>query len=80
MAILATDLTAAFDIIDHSILLEKMENIGVRNKEYSFIQSYLEDRKTYCKVQGFNGTIRDSKPYSVIQGGKLSGQFLEFIQ
>ena len=74
-AILATDLTAAFDIIDHAILLEKMEHMGVCDKEYSIIQSYLENRSYYCEVQGFLGPLRKAKPYSVIQGDKLSGQF-----
>ena len=73
--ILATDLSNAFDLIDHQILLQKFEHIGVRGKAYQVIQSYLEDRNYFCEVQGFHGTLKKCRPYSVIQGGKLSGQF-----
>merc|ERR1711954_612432 len=73
--ILATDLTAAFDTIDHLILLQKMEHIGIRGKPLEVIQSYLSERQSYCEVQGFCGKLRPSRAYSVIQGGKLSGQF-----
>ena len=47
--ILATDLSNAFDLIDHQILLQKFEHIGVRGKAYFVIQSYLEDRNFFCE-------------------------------
>ena len=74
-AIHTTDLTSAFNLVDHSIMLEKMEHVGIRGKPYAVIESYLSNRRTYCEVQGFTSNTKDSKPYSVIQGGKLSGQF-----
>ena len=55
---LSTDLSNAFDLIDHQILLQKFEHIGVRGKAYFVIQSYLEDRNIYCEVQGFNGAFK----------------------
>ena len=68
-------MTSAFDIIDHQILLEKMEHLGLRGRSYSLIESYLSERFSYCEVQGFAGKLIKCGPYSVIQGGKLSGQF-----
>ena len=73
--ILSTDLSNAFDTIDHALLLEKFHHIGVRGKPYMVIQSYLTDRKAFVEVQGYKGETKQCRPYSVIQGGKLSGQF-----
>ena len=73
--ILSTDLTNAFDTIDHGLLLQKFEHIGVRGKPYFLIQSYLDQRNAYVEVQGYSSDLRRCRPYSVIQGGKLSGQF-----
>merc|ERR1711954_550241 len=74
-SILATDLTAAYDLIDHTILLEKFEHIGLRGKPYRVVESYLSGRQHYTEVQGYTSSLRPCRQYSVIQGGKLSGQF-----
>merc|ERR1711954_156051 len=74
-AVLATDLTTAYDLIDHSILLEKFEHIGLRGTPYLVIQSYLTERQQFVDVQGYTSALMPCRQYSVIQGGKLSGQF-----
>ena len=38
------DLRKAFDVIDHNILLEKMENRGITSNELKWFYSYLNDR------------------------------------
>ena len=73
--IIATDLTAAYDVIDHALLLEKFEHVGLRGKPYQVVESYLDDRHHYVEVQGYPSSLRKCRRYSVIQGGKLSGQF-----
>ena len=44
VAVLSTDLTAAYDTVDHNLLLSKLEHIGFRNESYKLIESYLSDR------------------------------------
>ena len=46
------DLKKAFDTVDHDLLCKKLEHYGVRQRELSWFQSYLSNRKQYCRVGG----------------------------
>ena len=41
------DFKKAFDTVDHSILLAKMEHLGIRGIPLELIRSYLSDRMQY---------------------------------
>ena len=50
------DLKNAFDTIDHSILLTKLDLYGFRGITNTFLQSYLTNRKQYVSFYGKNST------------------------
>ena len=48
------DLRQAFDVIDHSLLLQKLRDSGIIVVEHAWFQSYLTDRKLFDDVFFFN--------------------------
>ena len=44
------DLSKAFDTLDHSILLDKLRNYGIRGVLLDWCQSYSSNRKQYVKI------------------------------
>ena len=73
------DLKKAFDTVDHSILLKKLESYGFRNTASLWFKNYLSDRKQYVSINGV-----DSEEVEIICGvpqGSVLGPllFLLFI-
>ena len=65
------DLSAAFDTIDHEILLHRLHNVfGFGNTVLSWFQSYLENRTQTVVVHGKHSTPA-SLHYGVPQGSVL---------
>ena len=49
VAVLSTDLSSAYDTVEHKLLWSKLEYLGFWNKSYSLIESYLEGRNFILK-------------------------------
>jgi hypothetical protein len=46
------DLSKAFDTIDHSILLDKLNFYGIRNNSLKWFSSYLSNRQQFVELHG----------------------------
>ena len=64
------DLSKAFDTLDHSILLDKLENSGIRGIAHNLLASYLSDRKQYASVLKENSEVKEIE-FGVPQGSVL---------
>ena len=51
------DLKKAFDTVDHEIVCRKLDLYGVHQRELSWFESYLSDRKQFCRVNGADSTL-----------------------
>ena len=46
------DYSKAFDMVDHQLLLQKLEIYGVKNREHLGFQSYLSNKKRIVSLSG----------------------------
>ena len=68
--LLLIDFSKAFDMVDHGILLNKLEHYGVRQHHLSWFKTYLTNRQQYVQLNNQNSEQLTLK-YSVPQGSIL---------
>ena len=64
------DFRKAFDVIDHIILLSKLEHYGIRGSELQLFASYLTDREQYVALGECNSTSK-AVTHGVPQGSNI---------
>ena len=64
------DLEKAFDTVNHDILIKKLYHYGFRGGFNNLMRSYLENRKQFVSINGFNSTTK-SISCGVPQGSSL---------
>ena len=68
--LLLIDFSKAFDMVDHSILLKKLEHYGIRGTALKWMISYLDNRLQFVTIDGKDSTTKHLK-YGVPQGSIL---------
>ena len=67
-ALIALDQSAAYDIVDHPLLLQKLKLIGMGPDTLAWMVSFLEGRSQVVEIEGFQSPPLSQTPCSIIQG------------
>ena len=68
VGVLVCDQSAAFDLCDHTLLLEKLKLMGLEDTAAEWVGSYLAGRKQSCFVDGYLSSPLDLLNCGVPQG------------
>ena len=84
------DYSKAFDLVDHSTLINKLSELGVRNNLINLVLSFLSDRKHYTNANGVKselvsitcgvpqGTLMGPWFFTVLVNGVICSKVLNF--
>lgn len=65
------DLSKAFDTLNHTILLKKLNHYGIRGVALEWFTNYLKERKIYTYFNNTESTSTENVEYGVPQGSVL---------
>ena len=57
-SVIFLDIKEAFDTVDHQILIQKLDHYGLQGNELDFTESYLENRRQCCQIEGYIFSMR----------------------
>jgi hypothetical protein len=64
------DLSKAFDTVDHSILLDKLQYYGIRGTAHDWFKDYLDNRQQFTMANDQSSSLQTIN-YGVPQGSVL---------
>ena len=70
VALITLDLSKAFDCLNHNLLLQKLQNLGLHESTISWLKSYLSNRSQITKFKNFTSQ-KDTTSTGVPQGSIL---------
>ena len=71
------DLSKAFDVIDHRILLHKLSTYGIRGNVYTWFENYLSGRTQFVEMDGKRSSHQNI--YCGVPQGSILGPLLYLI-
>lgn len=84
--VIMIDFTRAFDSINHSLLFDKLYDIGIRGQALSWVKSYFENRKQVVEIEHVSNGVKSKNLSSelpinagVFQGTKLACPFFNIF-
>ena len=78
VGILFVDFTKAFDTVSHNILLQKLNDLGIRGNIWLWLKNYQTERRQFVKINGSNSDthiIAPGVPQGSVLGPTLSSLF-----
>ena len=73
-SVIFLDIKKAFDIVNHVILLNKLNCYGVNDEKLLFFASYLQNRTQCCSINGYQSTLK--KVICGVPQGSILGPLL----
>ena len=67
-ALISLDQSAAYDIVSHLLLMDKLKLMGLSQDSLSWIQSFLADRLQVTEIESYQSDPILHPPCSIIQG------------
>ncbi|MBN1252535.1 MAG: reverse transcriptase family protein, partial [Bacteroidales bacterium] len=64
------DVAKAFDCVDRNILIEKLQQLGIRNNVLKLFESYITNRKQAVQIHDTLSELKETQ-FGVAQGSKL---------
>ena len=61
-AIVQTDLSTAFDTVDSTKLLDKLNYYGIQGNELAILESFMTERQQFVSIDTFKSDIIESPP------------------
>lgn len=58
VGMLTIDICKAFDSVNHSILLKRLNEIGIRGVEFKLFADFLKNRKQFVEIAGVKSQIK----------------------